>query len=59
VPWRNDVVLEPIRVESGIAHAPNQPGLGIEISEREAANHPFQPEVYMPAFRRDGSVADW
>jgi hypothetical protein len=34
-------------------------GLGIEIDEEMAAKHPFAPEVTMPAFYRDGSVADW
>jgi len=59
VPWRNDVVTEPIQMEGGIAHAPTAPGLGIDVNESEAAKHPFQPEVYMPAFHKDGSVADW
>ncbi|HUZ45179.1 MAG TPA: galactonate dehydratase [Terriglobia bacterium] len=59
VPWRNDVVVEPIGMEGGIAHAPTAPGLGIDINEAEAAKHPFQTEVYMPYFHKDGSVADW
>ena len=59
VPWRNDVVTEPIGMEGGLARAPTAPGLGIEINEAEAAKHPFQPEVYMPYFHKDGSVADW
>jgi galactonate dehydratase len=59
VPWRNDVVTEPIRMDGGIARAPNTPGLGIEVNEKEAAKHPFAPEVTMPYFHRDGSVADW
>jgi galactonate dehydratase len=59
VPWRNEVVTEPIAMESGVAHAPTAPGLGIEINEKEAAKHPFAPEVTMPYFHRDGSVADW
>jgi galactonate dehydratase len=59
VPWRNDVVTEPIRMDSGIAQAPTTPGLGIELNEKEAARHPFAPEVTMPYFHRDGSVADW
>ena len=59
VPWRNDVVTEPIAMESGVAHAPTAPGLGLEINEKEAAKHPFAAEVTMPYFHRDGSVADW
>ena len=59
VPWRNDIVTEPIGMEGGFARAPSSPGLGIEINEKEAAKHPFAPEVTMPYFHRDGSVADW
>jgi galactonate dehydratase len=59
VAWRSDVVIEPINLEGGIARAPLAPGLGIDIDEKEAAKHPFQPEVTMACFHRDGSVADW
>jgi galactonate dehydratase len=59
VPWRNDIVTEPIAMEGGLARAPSSPGLGIEIHEKEAAKHPFAPEVTMPYFHRDASVADW
>ncbi len=59
VPWRNDVVTKPFAIEKGVAHAPSASGLGIEINEKEAAKHPFVQEVTMPAFHRDGSVADW
>ena len=59
VPWRNDVVTEPINMEGGMARAPSAPGLGIDVNEKEAAKHPFQPEVTMPRFHKDGSVADW
>jgi galactonate dehydratase len=59
VPWRNDVVDEMIPLEAGKCGVPTRPGLGIEINEREASRHPFQPEVPMAYFHRDGSVADW
>lgn len=59
VPWRHDVVTEPIAMEQGQAHAPTAPGLGIEINEEEAAKHPFQKEVMMDCVHADGSVADW
>jgi galactonate dehydratase len=59
VPWRNDVVTPPISTEGAIAHAPTRPGLGIDINEKEAAKHPYQAEITMPHFHRDGSVADW
>lgn len=59
VPWRNDVLTEPLDVSKGVCRAPSAPGLGIDINEKEASKHPFQPEVTMEHFHRDGSVADW
>ena len=59
VPWRNDVVDEPVALESGLCRAPSRPGLGVEINETEARKHPFEPEVLMAYQRKDGSVADW
>ncbi|MCC6363867.1 MAG: galactonate dehydratase [Bryobacterales bacterium] len=59
VPWRNDILLDPLDVARGSVPPPAKPGLGIDINEAEAAKHPFQPEVTMDCFHRDGSVADW
>ena len=59
VPWRNDVVIEPIGLDKEVVKPPTAPGLGIDINEKEAAKHPFQPEVTMAYFHKDGSVADW
>ncbi len=59
IPWRNEIVLEPVGVDQGVCKAPATPGLGIEINEREAAKFPFKPEVPMAFHRHDGSVADW
>jgi galactonate dehydratase len=59
VPWRDEVVTEAVRLEAGSCLPPTNPGLGIDINELEAAKHPFQPEVTMEHFHRDGSVADW
>ena len=59
VPWRNDVVTEPIDMTGGVARAPTAPGLGIDVDEREAARHPFQTEEFMNCQHPDGSVADW
>lgn len=59
VPWRQDIVEEPIPLETGTVALPTAPGLGIEINEKEAARYPFQPEVTMARFHKDGSVADW
>jgi galactonate dehydratase len=59
VPWRNDILTAPLNVTRGYVPPPTAPGLGIDINEREAAKYPFQPEVPMDCFHRDGSVADW
>ena len=59
VPWRNDVVQTPVAVVKGHAVAPTAPGLGIDVNEAEADKHPWQQEVMMDCFHRDGSVADW
>lgn len=59
VPWRNDVVINPVVVENGYVAVPEQPGLGIDINEKEAAKHPFKPEAMQRYFHPDGAVADW
>ncbi len=59
VPWRFDVVSGGFNVKTGQVGPPTTPGLGIEVNEEEARKYPAQPEVLMPAYRRDGSVADW
>lgn len=59
VPWRNDVVVNPVIVENGHVAVPDRPGLGIDINEQEAAKYPFKPETMQRYFHPDGSVADW
>ena len=59
VPWRNDIVINGVDVQRGSCDAPVRPGLGIDINETEARKYPFQPEVTMAYFHKDGSVADW
>jgi galactonate dehydratase len=59
VPWRQDIVTNAIDVQHGSCNPPTLPGLGIEINEAEARKHPFEPEVTMAYYRKDGSVADW
>jgi galactonate dehydratase len=61
VPWRADVVSEGFTIEpKGRIVRPNtRPGLGIEINEAEARRHPFEQEVVLRTFHKDGSVGDW
>ncbi len=59
VPWRDEIVSPPLVTTGGTAYAPTAPGLGFDINEAAADRHPYQPEVTLPYFHRDGSVADW
>ncbi len=61
VPWREDVCAESfvVEAEGRIVRPGLSPGLGIEINEKEVARHPFEQEVPMRTFYKDGSVGDW
>jgi galactonate dehydratase len=61
VPWYHDVVRGPIKAENGHWLVPELPGLGVEIDEKVAAQHPFQQEILAAdqAVLGDGTVVDW
>ena len=59
VPWRNDVVDAELPMEGGYVSPPRRAGIGIEVNEKEAAKHPYQPEPKVRWFHPDGAVADW
>ena len=61
VGYRADVVQEGFTVEKkGRIVRPNtKPGLGITINEKAVKKHPFQQEIVLREFSRDGAVADW
>lgn len=61
VPWYDDVVSTPMKRTGSAWAVPYAPGLGVEINEREAAKHPFKPEVIhtLSAVLPDGTIADW
>lgn len=61
VPWRQDVVDEGFILDRATRTVtPNtRPGLGVTISEKEAAKYPFQQELLQRVFYRDGAVGDW
>ncbi len=47
------------RFEAGYMHPGDAPGLGVEIDEALAANHPYQ-RAYLPVARLlDGTMTDW
>jgi galactonate dehydratase len=59
-PWWNDIVTAPFEVVDGRVALPTGIGLGLEVDEREAARHPFEPEDQRAAARLDdGSLTDW
>jgi galactonate dehydratase len=61
VPWYDDVVTTPMRRSGSYWAVPDQPGLGVEINEVEAAKHPFKQEVIHTegAVLDDGTIVDW
>ncbi len=59
VPWRSEVLTEPIEVINGVIAVPTKPGLGIDVNEEAATKYPFKPEAEQRYFHPDGSVADW
>lgn len=59
VPWRDEVVINPIQVQNGYVIPSERPGLGVEVNEEAATKYPFKQELLVQCFHDDGSVADW
>lgn len=60
VPWRWDVVESSLKTENGYWLPSDEPGLGVKVNERAAAEHPFEQEKLQSiVYARDGSVLDW
>ena len=61
VPWRWEVVQHALVTENGYWLPPEVPGLGIEVNESAAAQHPFQQETIHPLTVRahDDAILDW
>lgn len=61
VPWRWDVVKSSLKTEEGYWLPTDQPGLGIEVDEEAAQEHPFKQEVIPSTSIRakDGAILDW
>jgi galactonate dehydratase len=45
VPWRNDIVTDPIVVRDGSVPLPSKPGLGCEVNEDAVTEHPPEDRV--------------
>ena len=61
VPWRWEVVKSSLKNENGYWLPNNAPGLGIEVDEERAKEHPFQQEVMHSLSIRaaDNAILDW
>jgi galactonate dehydratase len=61
VPWYFDVVKGPIQMIDGFWQISTEPGLGVDVNEKECAGHPYEPETphTTNAVLDDGTVADW
>ncbi|MFO7696869.1 MAG: galactonate dehydratase [Anaerolineae bacterium] len=57
-PWRDQVIVDPLRINGGYVDVPQAPGLGIELNEAAIAELPYQPRDYRGSFWPDGGVAD-
>jgi galactonate dehydratase len=59
VPWRRDIVDEPIETQDGYVHPPTRPGIGLEFVEEVAVAHVGgSPRPHL-AFAPDGALLDW
>jgi galactonate dehydratase len=59
VPWRQDIVDEPLRTEGGYALPPTRPGIGVELVEEATAAHPARSPRPHLRFAPDGALLDW
>lgn len=59
VPWRNEVFHGVPEIVDGYITVPNNPGIGVEINEKEIKKYPFKGGTPIQWFHEDGSVADW
>jgi galactonate dehydratase len=55
----SDVFPQQMTFEDGHLVAPTLPGIGVDIDEEAAADHPFQARPMNELRRRDGSVTNW
>jgi galactonate dehydratase len=59
VPWRDEIVDEPLMIEGGYVGPPKRPGIGAELVEEAAAAHPGRsPRPHLRS-GPDGSLLDW
>ena len=60
LPWVLDLFHgSAVVVKDGFAELPVRPGLGVDLDERVAAQHPYEPVNRPNLVFRDGSIADY
>ncbi len=59
VPWRGEVVDEPLETSEGYVAPPSRPGIGVELVEEVAAAHPGRSPAPHLESGPDGSLLDW
>ena len=59
VPWRREIVDEPLETEGGSVAPPTRPGIGVELIEEVAAAHPGRSPAPHLVFAPDASLLDW
>ncbi|MEZ5352607.1 MAG: enolase C-terminal domain-like protein [Bryobacteraceae bacterium] len=59
LPWVQDLFQGgAVRVSKGFAELPDRPGLGVDLDEKVAAQHPYQPVTRSKYRFADGAIAD-
>src|SRR6266568_3205316 len=59
LPWVQDLFSgDAVKVKGGFAELPDRPGLGVELDEKVAAQHPYKPVNRPNYVFKDGAVAD-
>lgn len=57
--WRNEILLNPVKVVNGWVDVPMEPGLGTDLDLDVCRAHPAK-SIHLPGlWHDDGSVADW
>ncbi len=59
VPWRGEIVDQPVEIEAGWIAPPTRPGIGLEVVEAVAAAHPGRSPRPHAALAPDGTLLDW
>jgi galactonate dehydratase len=59
VPWRDDILQNPVTIKDGWAEVPMEPGLGTALNLEVCRDHPGRGAHLPVLWHDDGSVADW